>query len=105
MANQLFAAYARGTDARELAVVMGEAVLTPIDRQYATFAEQFQQRYVNQGFHEYGSIEDTMTIGWQLLELLPRAQLTRIDSELIDQYLGIPEAKSEPAAEPASAPK
>ena len=58
VANQLFAAYARGGDARELAVVLGEAALTPIDRQYATFAEQFEQRFVNQGFQENRSIED-----------------------------------------------
>ena len=68
VANQLFAAYARGGDARELAVVLGEAALTPIDRQYATFAEQFEQRFVNQGFQENRSIEDTLTIGWQLLD-------------------------------------
>ena len=98
VANQLFAAYARGGDARELAVVLGEAALTPIDRQYATFAEQFEQRFVNQGFHENRSIEDTLAIGWQLLELLPRSELTRIDTELIDKYLGVPEAAAEPAA-------
>ena len=98
VANQLFAAYARRTDAREMAVVLGEASLTPIDRQYATFAEQFEQRYVNQGFHENLSIEDTLAIGWQLLELLPRSELTRIDTELIDQYLGSAEAAQEPAA-------
>jgi V/A-type H+-transporting ATPase subunit B len=97
VANQLFAAYARGGDARELAVVLGEAALTPIDRQYATFAEQFEQRFVNQGFHENRSIEDTLAIGWQLLELLPRSELTRIDTELIDQYLGAPAAAAEPA--------
>jgi V/A-type H+-transporting ATPase subunit B len=97
VANQLFAAYARGGDARELAVVLGEAALTPIDRQYATFAEQFEQRFVNQGFHENRSIEDTLAIGWQLLELLPRSELTRIDAELIDKYLGAPAAAAEPA--------
>ena len=102
VANQLFAAYARGTDARELAVVLGEAALTPIDRQYATFAEQFEQRYVNQGFHENRSIEDTLAIGWQLLELLPRSELTRIDTELLDQYLGSAEAAPEPAAAAAT---
>ena len=53
---------------------------------------------MNQGFHENRSIEDTLAIGWQLLELLPRSELTRIDTELIDQYLGAPAAAPEPAA-------
>ena len=87
VANQLFAAYARGIDARELAVVLGEASLTPIDRMYATFAEEFEQQFVNQGFNEDRSIEETLTIGWRLLEVLPRSELTRIDEELIEKYL------------------
>ena len=102
VANQLFAAYARGVDARELAVVLGEAALTLIDRQYATFAEQFEQRDVNQGFHENRSIEDTLAIGWQLLELLPCSELTRIDTELLDQYLGSAEAAQVPVAAAAT---
>jgi V/A-type H+-transporting ATPase subunit B len=87
VANQLFAAYSRGVDARELAVVLGEASLTPVDRMYATFADQFEQRYVNQSFNENRGIAETLDLGWELLALLPRAELTRIDTEMIDKYL------------------
>ena len=87
VANQLFAAYSRGVDARELAVVLGEAALTEIDRMYATFADQFEQRYVNQSFDENRGIAETLDLGWELLSLLPRSELTRIDTEYIDKYL------------------
>ena len=87
VANQLFAAYSRGVDARELAVVLGEAALTEIDRMYAKFADEFEQRYVNQSFDENRGIAETLDLGWELLSLLPRAELTRIDTEYIDKYL------------------
>ena len=95
VANQLFAAYARGIDARELAVVLGEASITPIDRMYATFAEEFEQKFVNQGFNENRSIEETLSIGWRLLEVLPRSELTRIDEKLVDKYLSAAKQPSE----------
>ena len=87
VANQLFAAYSRGIDARELAVVLGEAALTDIDQSYSTFADQFEQRYVNQSFDENRGIAETLDLGWELLSLLPRSELTRIDTEYIDKYL------------------
>ena len=93
VANQLFAAYARGNEMRELAVVLGEASLSEMDRQYVTFADRFEREYVNQGFYENRSIEDTLRIGWRLLGLLPRAELKRVDAEHIDKYL-----EAEPAA-------
>ena len=87
VANQLFAAYARGNEMRELAVVLGEASLSEVDRQYVTFADRFEREYVNQGFYENRGIEDTLRIGWRLLSLLPRGELKRVDTEYIEKYL------------------
>ena len=100
VANQLFAAYARGNELRELAVVLGEASLSEMDRQYVAFADRFEREYVNQGFYENRSIEDTLRIGWRLLGLLPRAELKRVDAEHIDKYL---DAEPAGAAAPAAA--
>lgn len=85
--NQLFAAYARGKDAKELAGILGEAALTDIDLKYARFAEEFEKRYINQGFEENRSIEETLNIGWELLSILPKSELKRIKSEYIEKYL------------------
>lgn len=85
--NQLFAAYARGKDAKELAGILGEAALTEIDLKYARFAEEFEKRYINQGFEENRSIEETLNIGWELLSILPKSELKRIKSEYIEKYL------------------
>ena len=87
VANQLFAAYARGNEMRELAEVLGEASLSEVDRQYVTFADRFEREYVNQGFYENRGIEDTLRIGWRLLSLLPRGELKRVDTEFIEKYL------------------
>ncbi len=84
--NQLFSAYARGKDAKELMVVLGEAALTPIDRLYAKFADEFEKKYVSQGFEKDRSIEDTLSIGWELLRLLPRSELKRIHEEYLQTY-------------------
>ena len=92
VANQLFAAYARGNEMRELALVLGEASLSEVDRQYVTFADRFEREYVNQGFYENRSIEDTLRIGWRLLSLLPRAELKRVDAEHIEKYLDAEQA-------------
>lgn len=85
--NQLFAAYARGKDAKELAVILGEAALSDTDKLFARFADQFEQRYVSQGEYEDRSIEETLTLGWELLTILPRTELKRIDDKLIKKYL------------------
>ena len=103
VANQLFAAYARGNELRELAVVLGEASLSELDRQYVTFADRFEREYVNQGFYENRSIEDTLRIGWRLLGLLPRAELKRVDTEHIDKYLDAEPAAAETTAAAAGA--
>lgn len=84
--NQLFSAYARGKDAKELMVVLGEAALTPTDLIYAKFADEFEKRYVSQGFENNRSIEETLSIGWELLHLLPRSELRRIREEYLTQY-------------------
>ncbi|HHZ05679.1 MAG TPA: V-type ATP synthase subunit B [Clostridiales bacterium] len=84
--NQLFAAYARGKDAKELMVILGEAALTDIDKKYAEFAEAFEREYVSQGYDANRDIEETLTIGWRLLSILPRSELKRIKDEFLDKY-------------------
>ena len=86
--NQLFAAYSRGKDAKELMVILGEAALTDIDKLYAKFAEAFEQEYVSQGYDANRDIEETLDIGWKLLRILPRSELKRIDDKFLDQYYG-----------------
>ena len=85
--NQLFAAYARGKDAKELMTILGEAALSDDDKQFAKFADAFEQRYVNQGNNTNRSIEETLNLGWELLSLLPRTGLKRIKPELIEKYM------------------
>lgn len=86
--NQLFAAYARGKDAKELMTVLGEAALTDIDKLYAKFADEFERKYVSQGYYTNRSIEETLNIGWKLLSILPRSELKRIKDEYLDKYYG-----------------
>ena len=84
--NQLFSAYARGKDAKELMVILGEAALTDMDKLYAKFADAFEKTYVSQGFETNRSIEETLDIGWHLLSILPRSELKRISDKFLDQY-------------------
>lgn len=84
--NQLFAAYARGKDARELMVVLGDAALTKMDKIYARFADEFEKTYVSQGYDEDRNIEKTLDIGWKLLSILPKSELKRIKDEFIEKY-------------------
>lgn len=86
--NQLFAAYARGKDAKELMVILGEAALTDIDKLYAQFADAFEKEYVSQGYNTNREIEETLQIGWKLLSILPRSELKRIKDEFLDEYYG-----------------
>lgn len=85
--NQLFAAYARGKEAKELAVILGDAALTDIDKLYAKFADNFEAEYVSQGFDTDRPIIDTLDLGWKLLSILPESELKRIDQEMIDKYM------------------
>ena len=84
--NQLFAAYARGKDAKELMVILGEAALTETDLIYAKFADEFEKRYVSQGYEADRSIEETLETGWDLLRILPRSELKRIPDAMLDTY-------------------
>ncbi|HZK29418.1 MAG TPA: V-type ATP synthase subunit B, partial [Clostridia bacterium] len=84
--NQLFAAYSRGKDARDLQVILGEEALSDIDLIYADFSVSFEEQYVSQGFDVNRSIEDTLEIGWKLLSMLPTDELKRVHQEFIDQY-------------------
>lgn len=84
--NQLFSAYARGKEAKELSIILGEAALTEIDKKYAHFADEFENKYVSQGFNTNRSINDTLDIGWELLRLLPRNELKRIKDKFLDMY-------------------
>ena len=86
--NQLFSAYARGKDAKELMVVLGEDALTDMDKLYAKFADEFEKEYVSKGFDTDRSIEDTLNIGWKLLSILPRSELKRVSDEFLDKYYG-----------------
>ena len=87
--NQLFAAYSRGKDAKELMTILGEAALTDIDLLYAKFADEFEKKYVSQGYDNDRSIEETLDIGWELLRLLPRSELKRISDKLLDEYYDV----------------
>jgi len=85
--NQLFAAYAQGKQAKELAVVLGESALSDVDKIYAKFADRFEKEYVNQGFYTNRSIDETLDLGWELLSMLPRTELKRIKDDMLDEYL------------------
>ena len=85
--NQLFAAYARGKEAKELMVILGEAALSDVDKLYAKFADAFEKEYISQGFEEDRTIEKTLETGWKLLSILPRSELKRIRDEYLDKYM------------------
>ena len=85
--NQLFAAYSRGKDAKELAVILGDAALSDVDKMYAAFADEFEKQYVSQGYDANRTIEETLNLGWKLLKMLPRNELKRIRDAMIDKYM------------------
>mgnify|MGYP002625209977 CR=1 FL=1 len=85
--NQLFAAYSRGKDAKELMTILGEAALSDDDKLFAEFADEFEKTYVNQGNNTNRSIEETLDLGWKLLSILPRAELKRVKPEMIEKYM------------------
>nr|WP_072514602.1 V-type ATP synthase subunit B [Ndongobacter massiliensis] len=91
--NQIYAAVARGRQAKELSAILGESALTDADLAFARFSEAFDERYVNQGFTTDRSIEETLDLGWELLKILPREELKRIKDAMIERYLG-PEEKA-----------
>ena len=85
--NQLFAAYSRGKDAKELMAILGESALSDIDLMYAKFADEFEKQYVSQGFRTDRTIEQTRDTGWKLLRMLPKSELKRIRDEYLEKYL------------------
>ena len=85
--NQIYAAYASGREARELAVILGDSALSDADKAFAKFAEDFDKEYVNQGYETSRSIQETLDLGWKLLKVIPRAELKRIRTEYLDKYL------------------
>ncbi len=86
VANQLFSSYAKVGDARALASVIGEDELSPIDKKYLEFGKAFESRFVGQDPHENRTIIDTLRIGWELLGMLPREELDRIDTKILDEF-------------------
>lgn len=84
--NQLFAAYARGREVQELSVILGEAALTETDKLYVKFASEFEDKYVKQGINEDRSIIETLDLGWELLQILPISELTRVRDEFLNKY-------------------
>ena len=85
--NQIFAAYAQGKEAKELANVLGEAALSESDKKYVAFTDRFEEEYVNQGSYTNRSIDESIELGWDLLKILPREELKRIKDEMLDKYL------------------
>ena len=104
LSNQLFAAYAKVMDARSLASVIGEEELSPTDKKYLEFGKRFEEQYVNQGFNENRSIEQSLDLGWTLLATLPREELDRVDDELLDKYYEKAKKQLETEGERASQP-
>jgi V/A-type H+-transporting ATPase subunit B len=100
--NQLYAAYARGKEAQELATILGEAALSAEDQKYMKFANEFESRFISQGYYENRSVFQTLDLGWELLSMFENVELKRIDIKLINKYMPRfrkekePEQKTEP---------
>lgn len=86
LANLLFSAYAKVGEARNLASVIGEDELSPIDKKYLEFGKAFEERYIGQGPNENRTIEETLDLGWELLRILPKEELDRVDTKILDVY-------------------
>jgi V/A-type H+-transporting ATPase subunit B len=84
--NQLIACYARGKEAAELAVILGEAALSDLDKLYLKFAQTYEEKYVSQGEYENRTIEETLNLGWKLLQMIPRGEMKRIRDEYLERY-------------------
>lgn len=89
--NQLFSSYARGKESKELSTILGEAALSNIDKLYAKFADEFEKRYISQGFEVNRTIEETLDLSWELLRILPTSELKRISTKNIDKYYYVKE--------------
>ncbi len=102
LSNQLFGAYARGIQAKELAVILGEAALSETDRAYVRFADSFERLFIQQGKQEDRSVEETLRLGWELVALLPRSELKRIKDEYVERYLPAKPHEYHPGEEDAN---
>ena len=85
--NQLFSAYAQGKQAKELSAILGESALSDIDKKLAKFAEAFEKEYISQGFTTNRTIDETLNLGWKLLNMIPRSELKRIRDEYLEKYM------------------
>lgn len=93
--NQIYAGVARGRNAKELSTILGEAALSDAEIAFAKFSDEFDKRYVDQGFYTNRTIEETLDLGWDLMKILPREELKRIKDDMIDKYLGKADGESE----------
>ena len=91
--NQIYAGYTAGKEAKELSVILGESALSEADKAFAKFSDQFESKYVDQGYYTNRPIEETLNLGWDLLSILPRTELKRIRDEFLDKYLPKQEVK------------
>jgi V/A-type H+-transporting ATPase subunit B len=103
LSNQLFGAYARGIQAKELAVILGEAALSDADKAFVAFADAFESRFITQGRREDRSVADTLALGWELVALLPRTELKRIKDEFVEKYMGVESVDEDVAESPEDA--
>lgn len=87
VSNQLYAGYASGKEAKELAVILGEAALTDIDKKFSKFADEYENKFVKQGEFEDRTVDETLDLGWKLLSILPRSELKRVKEEQIEKYI------------------
>ncbi len=94
LSNQLFAAYARGKEAKELAIILGETALSEEDKLFAKFSDEFEERFIKQGEFENRTIDDTLALGWELLKILPRSVLKRVKKDQIEKYMEVVESSS-----------
>ncbi|MBW7573542.1 V-type ATP synthase subunit B [Caproiciproducens faecalis] len=100
LSNQLFASYAKVMDARSLASVIGEEELSPVDKKYIEFGKLFESQFVNQGFNENRTIDQSLDLGWKLLSTLPRGELDRVDDAILDKYYSKSENAEKTEQEP-----
>ena len=86
LANQIFSSYSHVAEARSLASVIGEDELSPTDKKYLEFGKAFEANFLSQGIDENRDIQDTLNLGWELLKILPREELDRVDTKILDKY-------------------
>jgi len=86
VANQMYAAYAEGEDLRDLVNIVGREALSEQDNKFLDFADRFEEEFVQQGYETSRSVDETLELGWDLLSMLPKEALNRIDQDLIEKH-------------------